>query len=72
MNRTTYCQPQCETIYVKAETCMQQTSRNSEVGNSSSSNANKDHYSDPTGPIQSIDGGESLSKRSGYWGSMED
>ena len=72
MNRTTYRQPQCETIYVKAETCMQQTSRFSEVGDPSSSNASSDHYNDPTGPIQSIDGGESLSKRSGYWGSIKD
>jgi hypothetical protein len=46
---------------------MQTTSRYSNVGKESSTNSSSTHYNDPTGGIQSISGGSSLSKSNSSW-----
>lgn len=61
MNRM-YTKPVCEAITVATEFQLLDTSRFSETGNSSSPNSDKEHYNDPTGHVDPIEGGESLAK----------
>ncbi|MDD7273115.1 MAG: hypothetical protein SOZ07_08830 [Prevotella sp.] len=59
-----YIAPQIEIIEVDSKLGMMTasgTSRSTEVG-SGSTNSNKEHYNDPTGNVEGMDGGESLGK----------
>uniref|UniRef100_A0AB33JIJ7 Uncharacterized protein n=5 Tax=unclassified Prevotella TaxID=2638335 RepID=A0AB33JIJ7_9BACT len=59
MNKKTYTSPEFNIIEIKHEGYLMRTSREAEVGGTSP-NQNKDHYLDPTGPVENWDGGESL------------
>lgn len=65
--KTIYTQPACEIIVLHTELVMQTTSRYSNVGKESPTNSSSTHYNDPTGGIQSISGGSSLSKSNSSW-----
>lgn len=55
-----YLKPTCSLISVKEECYLLNTSRYGDVGNHENTNPNigKEHYGDPTGPIEKKDGGE--------------
>lgn len=70
--KKTYQTPETSVIKIKMETFLLDTSRVSNVGNSTSPNAGQEHYGDPTGQISGQDGGESLSKRNNMWDGFDD
>ena len=64
MKKTIYTQPLCKVIVVKTEQVLQATSRFSQTGSTTTTNS---HYSDPTGHVETITGGESLGKHNQLW-----
>ena len=67
-----YQNPRCSTLRVDFESLLNDTSRVSETGSSTTSNKNIPNYDEASNSISGYDGGESLSKEGSIWDAFND